>query len=324
MKYSIASIRDGSGIDFASFDLVILAITGESRAWLVADRLQGTGAKVWALARKNENLTAVDLDAEIAARVSHADIVLAQSFSSALSAFLNASKDNVRVFIDVSCMTRKDMAVAIDEIFSPERESLSQITVALGYVISKFTPPASGGSYNEDIKPISQRFAGWPDDPYAPTSIVLGLGYEAAKAEGANEYFDAQETWVLFPESPIVEFDNEVESNNRQMVGKARRESRLVSYPVDRPMQTFFHLNSLVQDLSERSNLLILPFGPKIFAALSLMVAVLNPSVGVWHATGDTDLPSDDHEASDHFVAVEVTFAVADDEQRVLTNGIGC
>lgn len=310
MNFSITSVRDGDLGGLSSFDLVILAITGESRAWLVASKLQGVERKVWALARKNENLTSVDLEEEIRSKVPGADIVLAQSFASALAAYLNTSKDEVRIFIDVSCMTRKDMAVAIDEIFSKDRSNISHVTIAFGYVISRFTPPESIGFHNEEIKPVSPRFAGWPDDPYAPTSIILGLGYEAAKAEGANEYFDAQETWVFFPNSPIVEFDHEVEKNNQQMVGRAQRESRLVSYPVDRPLETFFYLNSLVQDLSERSNLLILPFGPKIFAAISFIVAILNPSVGVWHATGDTDLPSDDHQASEHFVSMELSFSI--------------
>lgn len=310
MKYSIESVRACDELDFVSFDLVVLAITGESRAWHVADKLHGVGAKVWALARKNEHLTTNELNDEISLRVPSASVVLAQSFASTLSAFLNSSKGKVRIFIDVSCMTRKDMAVAVDEIFSADRKHLDGISITLGYVISKFTPPAVAGCHNEDIKPLSPRFAGWPSDPYAPTSIVLGLGYEAAKAEGANEYFDAQETWVFFPQSPIVDFDLEVEKNNRQMVSRARRETRLISYPVERPLETFFYLKSLVQDLSQRSNLLILPFGPKIFAAISLIVAVLNPSVGVWHATGDTDLPVDDHEASEHFVALEVDFLI--------------
>lgn len=310
MTVSITSVGSGDSTDFASFDLVILAITGESRAWLVADRLKGVDTKVWALARRNENLTAINLDEEIKGRLPLADIVLAQSFASALSAYLGASKGCVRIFLDVSCMTRKDMAVAFDEIFSKERSHVESVTISLGYVISKFVPPNEVGCHNEDIRPLSPRFAGWPDDPYAPTSVILGLGYEAAKAEGANEYFDSHETWVFFPESPIVEFDHEVVRNNRQMVDRAQRESRLVSYPVDRPLEAFFYLNSVVRDLSVRSNLLILPFGPKIFAAISLLVAVLNPSVGVWHATGDTDLPSDDHEASEHFVTMEISFAL--------------
>ncbi|WP_313457147.1 hypothetical protein [Stenotrophomonas sp.] len=309
MRVSVDSVYDEGQVDFSKFDLVILSITGESRGWLVSDKIRGTNAQVWALARRNENLTSINLEMEIERRIPSAAIVLAQSFASTLSAFMANAPQSIRIFIDVSCMTRKDMALAFDEIFSTERDDVRSITVSLGYVISKFVPPESLGCHNEDIRPISPRFAGWPSDPYAPTSVVMGLGYEAAKAEGANEYFDAQETWVFFPRSPIKEFDDEVLKNNKQMVDRASRESKLVYYPVDKPMESFFYLNSLVQDLTERSNLLILPFGPKIFAAIAMLVAIANPSVGVWHATGDTDLPADDHEASDHFVTMEVTFS---------------
>lgn len=309
MKFSVSAVSDRAHPDFSKFDVVILSITGESRAWLVAEKLRGLDAKVWALARRNENLSSINLEKEIERRIPGADVVLAQSFASTLSAFLATAVGEVSIFMDVSCMTRKDMALAFDEIFSLDRSNLASITIALGYVISKFVPPDTIGCHNEDIRPISPRFAGWPSDPYAPTSVVMGLGYEAAKAEGANEYFDAQETWVFFPHSPIPEFDAEVLKNNKQMIERAQRETKLVSYPVDNPMESFFYLNSLVQDLSERSNLLILPFGPKIFAAIAMLVAISHPSVGVWHATGDTDLPAYDHEASEHFVTMELTFS---------------
>ncbi len=306
MSFSLVRANEVEEIDVEAFDLVILAITGESRAWMIADKFRGSEAKIWALARKNENLTSVKLMEEIAARIPNADVVLAQSFTSSLVAFLGSLSGRVRIFMDVSCMTRSDMAVAFDEIFSLDRTKISEVQLSIGYVISKFVPPEAFGGYNEDIRPLSSRFAGWPDNPYASTSIVLGLGYESAKAEGANEFFDAQETWVFFPESPIEEFDHHVSNNNKQIIERAGRESKLVCYAVDHPAETLFRLGSIVQDLSSRSNPLILPFGPKIFAAISLLVAVLNPCLGIWHATGDTDLPSTDHEGSEYLVALEV------------------
>lgn len=315
MTFAIVSATAVESISSKNFDLIILAVTGESRAWLAAEKFRGGDAKVWVLARKNENLTAIDLEQEISLRIPFADVVLAQSFASTLAAYLGKVEGELNIFIDVSCMTRADMAVAFDAIFALDRDNIRSVSITLSYVISKFTPPEKMSSHNEEIRPISPRFSGWPQDPYASTSIILGLGYEAAKAEGANEYFDAQETWVFFPESPVIDFDKEVNKNNRQLIDRARREGRLVPYKVDVPSESLFHLLSLVQDLATRANPLILPFGPKIFAAISLLIAVVNPSVGIWHATGDTDLPSADHEASEYFAAVKVIIKRANESE---------
>ncbi|MBH1803125.1 hypothetical protein I5T93_09200 [Stenotrophomonas maltophilia] len=305
MNYSIKYAQTLSELEIDKFDLAILAVTGESRSWCIAEKFKNSNSPTWVLARKNENLTVVELDKEIERRIPNAGVVLAQSFASSLRAFFSAAVGRVNVFVDVSCMTRMDMATAFEHMFALDGD-VREVSVTIGYVISEFTPPPAGHAPNEHIKPISSRFAGWPDDPHAPTALVLGLGYEAAKAEGASEYFDAQEGWVFSPQSPISKFDVAVINNNRQIVDRAAREGRLVEYRVDDPADAIYRMNSLAIDLAGWSNPLILPFGPKLFAALSLLVAVANPSVGVWHATGDTDLPADDHVASQHLVIVNV------------------
>ncbi|WP_447898176.1 hypothetical protein [Stenotrophomonas sepilia] len=306
-KYSIARVENSIVEDFESNDLNVLTVTGESRAWAIPDRFIGSRAKTWVLIRKNETLAADDLSAEVRRRLPLAEILEADTLPDQLSVFMSSSagKDRLKIFIDISCMTRRDMAELFNVMF-PVEGGIRELELNIGYVIADFTPPPNSMPRNEFISPLSSRFAGWPSNPSASTALVLGLGYEAAKAEGAHEYFDAIENWVFFPESPIAQYDLEVLGNNRQLVDLADRNSRLYRYRVDSPAELLSRLSLLVLDHSSSSNLVILPFGPKIFVAASLIAAVISPSVGVWHATGDTDLPLDDHFASKHTIGMKV------------------
>lgn len=53
-------------------------------------------------------------------------------------------------------------------------------------------------------------------------------------------------------------------------------------------------------------NPVLLPFGPKIFFAISLLVASVYREVGVWHVTGDSELPDFQHVPSAHIPAFRV------------------
>ncbi|MBH1664154.1 hypothetical protein I5U73_03170 [Stenotrophomonas maltophilia] len=309
-KYTVIRVDDASVGDFESYDLNILAVTGESRAWAIPDKFIGSRARTWVLVRRNETLANDDLSAEVRRRLPLAEILEADTLSGQVAVFLSsfAEDKRARIFIDISCMTRRDMAELLNAMF-PLEGGACELELTIGYVVADFTPPPSSAPRNEFIGPLSPRFAGWPSNPSASTALVLGLGYEAAKAEGAHEYFDAIDNWVFFPESPITQYDDEVLTNNRQLVELADRNSRLFRYRVDSPAELLSRLSLLVLDHSSSSNLVILPFGPKIFVAASLIAAIISPSVGVWHATGDTDLPADDHFASKYIVGMKVIVA---------------
>jgi hypothetical protein len=142
----------------------------------------------------------------------------------------------------------------------------------------------------------------WPTHPAASTSLIVGLGYEREKAEGACEYFDPNETWVFVPQSPILAYDEAVMTNNNDLIARAHRQKREQLYQVNNPSQTFGQLASLVSAIAKRENPVLLPFGPKIFFALALVVAAIYPELGVWYVTGDSNSEGVDLHASDHLV----------------------
>lgn len=201
-----------------------------------------------------------------------------------------------RVAIDISCMSRPTMAAAFQAILEAAEQSVVQMDVL--YVLAEYTPPPKELPPNEDIRPISDWFAGWPTNATASTSLVVGLGYERDKASGACEYFDAGETWVFVPQSPIHEYEVAVVANNEELLARARRRGRTTAYRVERPTETFGLLAGMVSRIVPKMNPVLLPFGPKLFFALSLLVAAVYREAGVWHVTGDSDVPDVPHSPS--------------------------
>lgn len=298
MTIELCRMRDlASPADVAGCDLLIYALTAEPRGTFVVDAVGPRAVQQWAVHQSNS-------DAPVAGPAPDASVVSVESVGARLKSWLAGRTTAPLVAIDVSCMSRPAMAHIIEAICC---STVSQpVRLALAYVIAAYSPPPTWLPPNEDIKPISDWFAGWPRDAAASTALVVGLGYERDKAEGACEYFDASETWVLVPRSPVVEYDEAVARNNVELLARSMRRSRAIDYRVSHPCETFGQLASTVANIVPRMNPVLLPFGPKIFFAISLLMAAVYREVGVWHVTGDADLPRTAHASSGHFVGLQV------------------
>lgn len=209
-----------------------------------------------------------------------------------------------RIAIDISCMSRPTMAAAFQAVL--ESAEQRPVWMDILYVVAEFTAPPDVLPPNEDIRPINDWFAGWPTNATASTSLVVGLGYEKNKASGACEYFDAGETWVFVPQSAIGAYEAAVVSNNEELLARARRRDHVTTYRVERPSETFGLLAGTVSRVVSKMNPVLLPFGPKVFFALSLLVAAVYREAGVWHVTGDSNLPDTPHQPSSHVSAFRV------------------
>jgi hypothetical protein len=209
-----------------------------------------------------------------------------------------------RIAIDISCMSRPTMAAAFQAVLLAAERRVVRMDVL--YVLAEYTPPPKLLPPNEDIRPINDWFAGWPTNATASTSLVVGLGYERDKASGACEYFDAGETWVFVPQSAIGDYEAAVVDNNEDLLARARRRDHTVTYRVERPTETFGLLAGTVSRVVPKMNAVLLPFGPKIFFALNLLVAAVYREAGVWHVTGDSDLLDAPHAPSAYAPAFRV------------------
>ncbi|MEN2673150.1 hypothetical protein [Herbaspirillum huttiense] len=221
---------------------------------------------------------------------------------------ISGDKDNsfLSILIDITCFSRPALA----EIFvALARWSASEkLTVTIGYSLAKFTTPAAESYPNEAIEPVHDYFSGWPSSHSNPTSLILGLGYERHKAEGASEYLDAGEQWGFIPTSQVQEFLPQVEENNAHLIERLKSEGHVVRYDVHDSERTFGQLELVLSDLLRTTNPVLLPFGPKLFFSLCLVQGVLHPEVGIWHVTGESIEEAKDRKASGIEIAYQVRF----------------
>lgn len=184
------------------------------------------------------------------------------------------------VLIDISCMSRSAMAAVVHTLVSGTNSGF-QLTVVYSHAV--FAPPRSSTGLNQEIEPVHDKFAGWPVSQSAPTSLIIGLGYEPSKAEGASEFLDPSEQWAFIPTSRIPQYLVALARNNANFIRRLEKINRTVKYDLHEPSETFGLLELIVTDLLGRSNPVLLPFGPKIFFALCLLSGLIHPEVGIWH-----------------------------------------
>lgn len=215
--------------------------------------------------------------------------------------FLKNTEYKIKVVVDISCLELFFMA-ALMELLTIAAARLNVELIVL-YSIASFSPPTLDRHANESIEPVHSSFAGWSTPESRPTSLVLGLGYEPHKAEGASEFFEPSDQWVFLPRSPVDEFYEVVKENNRSLLEQAEG-SRLIEYNVDDPETTYGQLEVVISILLKDSNPVLLPFGPKIFFFLCLMHCLRHPQIGVWRVSKGKYFNSSDVVSSGYMVGV--------------------
>jgi len=195
-------------------------------------------------------------------------------------------KPSIVIHIDVSCLSR----AAIGRLFAEIKNVSAKKPVDLSvyYSLACFSPPPEEwAGQNRTVEPLNHTFSGWTSAPDLPVNVIVGLGYEKGKALGAVEYLEPHERWVLIPNSPETKYLEKVTQHNIELM-KGEYVKRLM-YEVLRPADTFLSLHSLLSGLSATSRPVLFPFGPKIFFATSLVVAMSMENVSVWHVPGEHD-----------------------------------
>jgi hypothetical protein len=204
-------------------------------------------------------------------------------YRAALSAALLASAPNqdvTRVVIDISSLTRDRIAMAC-ECFEAHAATRA-VEVDFVYYLAAFQSPAKRIKQNAYAGPVLPSFAGWWRYPELPVAAIVGLGYEENKALGAVELLQVPEaTWTFMPESTVKEYDAALLLANEALLSRVPND-HVITYIVEDPFQTYKVLAALRQSLSELYNVVLLPFGPKIFGLASILVAINDHHTAVW------------------------------------------
>jgi len=186
------------------------------------------------------------------------------------------NKELVRVFVDISSMSREMIANVILGV----NQSRVRCRVTAAYAPSKFN-----GQYEASpitlADPIKPSLAGWSAQPERPLGTIFGLGCEPGLALGALQVLEPTKAWVFQPKGIDRNFDATMKAANKHL-GEIFDVSPF-DYAIMEPAATRARLESLLSAIEGSFRLIIVPFGPKIFAWLSILTAVLrNKDVGVW------------------------------------------
>lgn len=219
---------------------------------------------------------------------------------------LEVTRRGIKVFVDISSFNRFRLAEIVDALRSSTYE---QVEVRFGYSIAAYTPPVEDSSPTVVVEPVIPQFAGWTTRPDRPPAAIVGLGYEPNKAIGIVDHLEINNaTWAYYPVGPIKDYFTSVRTANQSLLNIIQSDGRCQAYDLDDPAQLFLELNSLVQSLKSQFNVVLIPFGPKIFALLTLLVATLNEDVGVWRVSSGLLETPVCRAASEHVVSFDVIF----------------
>jgi hypothetical protein len=260
-----------------SFDLAIISFGTESRHVHLLNQLKTQMPEVL-IGRSDVN---ADHDRQVRQFVNQygARVCTFEDICREISKRSLLSKSaELRIFVDVSCMSRVDMG----EVFAAIKfEALTaSIRLTIGYCLASYMPPSDVHfPLIRRVAPVHTAFSGWGASAAHPIDAIVSLGYEKGKAIGAVEYLEPRKRWIFVPHSPEDRFLQQVRKQNSFLI----KEESTINYEVLRPADTYHQLLSLVVGLVQESRPVLLPFGPRIFFAISLLVAMRIEKASVWH-----------------------------------------
>lgn len=287
-----------SQIKDESYDVFVATTGFEQRARHIAELMNPDADINWAPSFGNRQLLEFEANKTFFSRRDFkTDEINEGDFQKLLVQLLQSAtkhkeeKDSIHILVDISSMSRQRMAGVIDAL--RKEYPVKSIVTDFVYSIAEFSDPPEEINPITESGPVSPDFAGWNVDSTISTSAMFGLGFEQDQVLGVVEYLETDDIWVFIPEGPDHRYLESVESANETLWEIVPEERRL-RYSVTDVYDTFLEMESLVYGLLATKRPIIIPFGPKIFSIISMIVSAMHdPDVPVWRvSTGQTDTPA--------------------------------
>ena len=206
------------------------------------------------------------------------------------------------ILIDLSCLARQHVGWLFAAVKDLAKEGPVDLQIA--YSLARFVkPPVQWSTAIRRIAPVNNEFAGWTAAPDNPIELVIALGYEKGKAIGAAEYLEPGDIWLFIPTSPNSKYLRKVQVQNKELL--LERKTKQLDYEVLSPVDTYHSLLSLVRGMKNVARPILLPFGPKIFFGLSLLVAMVIDEAAVWFIDGENTSSMDEGQPSRYAVIMD-------------------
>lgn len=274
----------------AKFDLLVVVCGYESRATFVAKELYENAAETVVLDYGPASGIAYNKNhSKFSGMKGRTFLCLENNnYVSELEAVLKKHADlkpqgeSVTVVFDISCTSRRLMSkvfLALDKALK------NRLDLKCTYAVAKYYEPPVDELPSHISEPVVGELSGWSNDLGQPPCAVIGLGFEPGRAIGCLDYLEIPEVRLFQPFGPDTRFIDAVEVANRQLIEEAGNR-HLLPYFVMEPLDTFLKLESMVYGLLDKNRPVLIPLGPKIFAAVCIILAIRHaPHLCVWRTS---------------------------------------
>jgi hypothetical protein len=285
-----------SSLSTARYLFVVAANSGSRRGHLLnllQDEIAASGSRVIAVCDVPATTDAKSL------RHQHLEQLSCSASCETIRSLARDMNGVASILIDLSCLSRQHLGALFAAVKDLAKEG--PVELQIGYSLARFVkPPVYWSKAIRRIAPVNSEFAGWTAAPENPIELVIALGYEKGKAIGAAEYLEPGDTWLFVPTSPEEKYLREVQVQNKELL--LERKTKQLEYEVLSPVDCYSMLLSLVRGMRNVARPILLPFGPKIFFGLSLLVAMVIDEAAVWFVDGENTSSSDMSQPSLHAV----------------------
>lgn len=194
-------------------------------------------------------------------------------FNGQISQVLGQVSTGQRIAIDISSFDRRRLAIVLDQVLQTSRD-FDEMTVDILYSPADYSPPPAHLSSSPlEAAPIGDSFRGHLRKTSLPLTAVFGLGYEPQRAIGAFELLEPSRAWAFWPNSDDERYEKSLRHANRLLLDVFSPQD-VLTYPVLSPTETYYRLESLVSGLTPTSRVVLVPMGPKIFAACCILLGL--------------------------------------------------
>jgi hypothetical protein len=301
----------GRSFDASQADLFVSALGYESRSLYAARLLANSARRRVAIAFDSHGLLSYDANQTFLASAGFEFLPYDQaSFLHTFKAILVrqeiASEEPLTVRVDVSSMSRPMIAqivLALAE--DPSRRSLH---VEFLYCPAEFQEPSFTAAPIVVSQPVIPEFAGWSEAPERGVCAVVGLGFEYEQALGALEFLEPAASWAFIPKGFDKRFYEAVRDANKELIAGIPN-PQVYKYSIQDPINCLNVLEGLIYGLVQGSRPVLVPFGPKIFALICIVVAqAYSPRVTVWRVSGEQEGEPVDRAASGQIIQLPICF----------------
>lgn len=271
-----------------NYDLAILGLGYEDRASSTFDDLKGAFSHALAIGYEHHTDKFNYQSLKIKYENSGVDIIEGDDDKVVIHC-LNwvgrhiKSNKPVRMIVDITVLSRSRLSAILYRVIDLLPKG-SKITVT--YQLSDFVPAPEGLSPIKKVGEVIPELVGDVGDLTLPTTVIVGLGYEKGKALGLVNLIDAEYYYLCIPKGLDHRFDESVESNNSSLIESTPIKHKIY-YNVDLPYNTYLDLRDLLLSVSSFSNPMLVPLGPKILAAICLVLAKEVGDIPVWRVSSE-------------------------------------